>query len=139
MSDSSKEEQLQNVQSDHSEVGPGRGASLLPPDRGLLSHITHTLSNISPLPSLTEQAEALAWYLYMCVQSSLMVTPPSLSLSSYVCNSLGGPVRETGNMTYDLPQSQLQKGVESNVVPLGNVTMGTYRHRALLYKVSCYL
>lgn len=43
----------------------------------------------------------------------------------------------TGNMTYDLPQSQLQKGVGSNVVALGDVTTGTYRHRSLLYKVTC--
>ena len=41
-----------------------------------------------------------------------------------------------GNMTYDLPQSQLQKEAGSNIVALGDVTMGTYRHRALLYKVS---
>ena len=58
VSDSSNEEQLQTVQSYHSEAGKGVG--LLPVDQGLLSHITHTLSHISPLPTLTEQAQALA-------------------------------------------------------------------------------
>ena len=58
VSDSSNEEQLQTVQSYHSEAGKGVG--LLPVDRCLLSHITHTLSHISPLPTLTEQAQALA-------------------------------------------------------------------------------
>lgn len=44
-------------------------------------------------------------------------------------------MRDPGNMTYDLPQSQLQKDAGSNVVAIGDVTVGTYRHRALLYKV----
>lgn len=57
VSDSSYEEQ-QTAQSDRSEVG--RGAGLLQVDQGLLSHITHTLSHISPLSTLTEQAQALA-------------------------------------------------------------------------------
>ena len=61
-------------------------------------------------------------------------TAPSCS---YVCNSMGGPVEPPpGNMAYDLPQSQIQKGAGSNVVALGDITMGTYRHRSLLYKVS---
>ena len=58
MSDSSHEEQMQTVQSDHSEAV--RGAGMLQADKGLMSHITHTLSHISPLPSLTQQAQALA-------------------------------------------------------------------------------
>ena len=58
MSDSSHEEQIQTVQSDHSEAG--RVAGVLQADKGLMSHITHTLSHISPLPNLTEQAQALA-------------------------------------------------------------------------------
>ena len=55
---------------------------------------------------------------------------------SYVCNSMGGPVTASGNMPFELPQSELQKEAGSNVIAIGNITAGTYRHRALLYKVE---
>ena len=42
----------------------------------------------------------------------------------------------SGNLTFELPQSELQKGAGSNVIAIGNITTGTYRHRALLYKVE---
>ena len=142
VSDSSNEEQLQTVQSYHSEAGKGVG--LLPVDQGLLSHITHTLSHISPLPTLTEQAQALArsasHLLHYCMHCVIYMCSQCVTRAhSYVCNSMGGPVANTGNMPYELPQSQAQKGAESNVVAIGDIAMGTYRHRALLYKVRLRL
>ena len=43
-----------------------------------------------------------------------------------------------GNLTFELPQSELQKGAESNIVAIGDITVGTYRHRSLLCKVYSY-
>ena len=61
VSNSSREDppqQVQTNQSDCTEGGGGRG--LLPADRGLQTHISHTLTNITSLPTLPEQALALA-------------------------------------------------------------------------------
>ena len=60
VSNPSREDQPQ-VQTDQS--GPsseGSGCGHLPVDRGLQTHISHTLTSLSSLPTLADQALALA-------------------------------------------------------------------------------
>ena len=51
---------------------------------------------------------------------------------------LGGPVSrdEISNLGYELLINELKYELKSNIVPLGKIRLGTYYHRALLYKVG---
>ena len=39
------------------------------------------------------------------------------------------------NLGYELPINELKYEQKSNVIPLGRIRIGTFYHRALLYKV----
>ena len=82
VSNSSRDDQLQSDQSDcSSERETGR--NLLAPDQGLQAHISHTLTHITRLPTLTEQAQALAEWVANnergCLISLSLSLSPSLS------------------------------------------------------------
>ena len=51
---------------------------------------------------------------------------------------MGGAVEasQMNNFSWELPLSQLQYELSSNVVTIGNIKTGIHCHRALLFKVS---
>jgi len=51
---------------------------------------------------------------------------------------MGGPVEKgnLANFSWELAISKLKLQRQSNVLPLGSVTLGIFYHRALLFKVS---
>lgn len=55
-----------------------------------------------------------------------------------VSNYMGGPVGAYDNMskTWNCYKDSLRKSINSNVLPIGHLTIGLSRHRALLFKVS---
>ena len=53
----------------------------------------------------------------------------------YVSECLGGAVERSGPFGYELAAGELQRQLKSNTVPLGEITAGGFRHRALLFKV----
>lgn len=50
---------------------------------------------------------------------------------------MGGQVKDLSTFNYELVNGQAQYKEGSNLVPLGAVNKGLFRHRALLYKVLC--
>ena len=50
---------------------------------------------------------------------------------------LGGPIArdEVNNLGYELLINETKYELKSNIVPIGKIRLGTYYHRALLYKV----
>eukprot|EP00040_Diaphanoeca_grandis_P014431 m.73199 g.73199 ORF g.73199 m.73199 type:complete len:799 (+) comp24536_c0_seq1:174-2570(+) len=58
-------------------------------------------------------------------------------IAKAVSDRLGGQVSlsSASNFSHDLAMSELKLKLESNVVPLEQVTQGNYYHRALLFKV----
>ena len=60
------------------------------------------------------------------------------TISRYVSEKLGGPVArdEISNLGYELLINETKYELKSNIVPLGKIRLGTYYHRALLYKVK---
>lgn len=57
--------------------------------------------------------------------------------NSYVSDVMGGVVKELSSFNYELVNGQAQYKEGSNLIPLGAVNKGLFRHRALLYKVLC--
>lgn len=56
---------------------------------------------------------------------------------------MGGsvPREEVANMGYELLINEKKFELKSNIIPIGKIRLGTYYHRALLYKVKfnkCY-
>ncbi len=49
---------------------------------------------------------------------------------------MGGVVSRTGALGYELPAAQAQVKHDSNLLPLGELTVGSFQHRALLFKVG---
>ena len=45
-------------------------------------------------------------------------------------------MQRSGTFGFELPLGEVQKERQSNVVPLGEVGVGVFQHRALLFKVS---
>lgn len=132
--------------SEVSEESPG----LLPPDPALWAHLTHADTQIQPLSSTRSQVTELARLvpsraLHNCVavltlgaliylvKLLLQLIP---TLSRYVSDSMGGVVSKTGTLGFELPAAQVQLNQQSNLLPLGEVTEGSFQHRALLFKVS---
>lgn len=50
---------------------------------------------------------------------------------------MGGEVKDLSSFSYELVNGQAQYKEGSNLIPLGAVNKGLFRHRALLYKVLC--
>jgi len=50
---------------------------------------------------------------------------------------MGGEIKDLSSFTYELVNGQAQFKEGSNLIPLGAVNKGLFRHRALLYKVLC--
>ena len=50
---------------------------------------------------------------------------------------MGGEVKNLSSFSYELVNGQAQYKEGSNLIPLGAVNKGLFRHRALLYKVLC--
>jgi len=50
---------------------------------------------------------------------------------------MGGAVEKgnLANFSWELPISEIKQQRQSNVLPLGSVTLGIFYHRALLFKV----
>jgi hypothetical protein len=61
-------------------------------------------------------------------------------LKRYVASKLGGTVarNDVANLGYELPINELKFEHKSNIVLIGKIKIGTYYHRALLFKV-CFL
>ena len=59
-------------------------------------------------------------------------------LAILVANHMGGPVFDPENvlLKYQMMSSSLRASIRSAVMPLGLLTIGLARHRALLFKVS---
>ena len=49
---------------------------------------------------------------------------------------MGGPVSNMSAFHYELSLAESQHNLRSNLLPLGLVKKGAYRHRALLFKVG---
>lgn len=73
----------------------------------------------------------------LCIHCSLSVRDQVSALASFVSNKMGGEVEESqvNNFCWELPLSQLQYELGSNVVPIGAIKTGIHCHRALLFKV----
>lgn len=54
----------------------------------------------------------------------------------YVSRQLGGSVERGGPLGYELPTGYIQLDRKSNLVPIGQLTLGAFQQRALLFKVS---
>lgn len=60
------------------------------------------------------------------------------ALARYVCEQLGGVIKYEQYEKFDEPSAELSKlraELSSRVVPLGSLSVGSVRHRAILYKV----
>jgi len=59
-------------------------------------------------------------------------------LCRFVSGKMGGAVEKgnLANFSWELAISELKLQRQSNVLPLGSVTVGIFYHRALLFKVS---
>jgi armadillo repeat-containing protein 3 len=55
-----------------------------------------------------------------------------------VAERLGGPVArdEVANLGYEYLISETKYEIKSNIIHIGKINLGTFYHRALLYKVS---
>ena len=53
----------------------------------------------------------------------------------YVSEALGGAVERSGPLGYELPVSHIQFEQRTNLVPLGDLKLGAFQQRALLFKV----
>lgn len=60
-----------------------------------------------------------------------------MNACSYVSDVMGGKVKDISTFSYELVNGQAQYKTGSNLIPLGAVNKGLFRHRALLYKVLC--
>ena len=49
---------------------------------------------------------------------------------------MGGAVERSGPLGYELPASHVQYEQQNNSVPLGEIKIGTFQQRALLFKVT---
>ncbi|KAI9005293.1 armadillo-type protein, partial [Gaertneriomyces semiglobifer] len=60
-------------------------------------------------------------------------------IASIVSQVMGGPVDPTRlqDMAYKFKITELKMKLHSNVIPLGQITQGTFYHRALLFKFIC--
>ena len=54
---------------------------------------------------------------------------------------MGGVVarEEVNTFGYELLINETKYEIKSNIVPIGRIRLGTYYHRALLFKVNFYL
>ena len=59
--------------------------------------------------------------------------------SRYVCEQLGGAVERSGPLGYELPAGHIQVTQKSNLIPLGELKVGAFQQRALLFKASCWM
>ncbi len=61
----------------------------------------------------------------------------AINLARFVSDKLGGIVSrdEINNLGYELLINETKYDLRSNIVPLGKIRLGTYYHRALLFKV----
>ncbi len=48
---------------------------------------------------------------------------------------MGGVVAKAGTLGYELLAGEVQVKQQSNLLPLGEVTAGSFQHRSLLFKV----
>lgn len=71
-----------------------------------------------------------------CINKRWIFPPSFLTHTRYVSDSLGGVVEKSGAFGFELPVGEMQRGRQSNVVPLGEVNSGVFQHRALLFKVG---
>ncbi|XP_019862006.1 PREDICTED: armadillo repeat-containing protein 3-like [Amphimedon queenslandica] len=109
-----KSEKLDDLTVEEPESQPRPPEGVLPPDSGLMEHMTHVQRNIQPLASVQDQAERLA---------------------IYVSQVMGGAVSRSTSIPQDLPISKIQTINRTNLVPIGNINKGSFQHRSLLYKV----
>ena len=56
--------------------------------------------------------------------------------SRYVSEQMGGAVERSGPLGYELPAGHVQHEQQNNLVPLGEIKIGAFQHRALLFKVT---
>lgn len=54
----------------------------------------------------------------------------------YVSDVLGGSVERSGPLGYELPAGYIQLDQKSNLVPLGQIKLGVFQQRTLLFKVG---
>ena len=56
----------------------------------------------------------------------------------YVSDILGGSVERSGPLGYELPAGYIQLDQNSNLVPVGQLKLGAFQQRTLLFKVSTF-
>ena len=56
----------------------------------------------------------------------------------YVSDILGGSVERSGPLGYELPAGYIQLNQNSNLVPVGQLKLGAFQQRTLLFKVSTF-
>ena len=56
----------------------------------------------------------------------------------YVSDVLGGSVERSGPLGYELPAGYIQLDQNSNLVPVGQLKLGAFQQRTLLFKVSTF-
>jgi hypothetical protein len=61
-----------------------------------------------------------------------------IKLGQFVADRMGGPVGrdEIVNLGYELAINEIKYELKTNIIPLGKIYLGTYYHRALLFKVK---
>ena len=61
----------------------------------------------------------------------------AVKLAEFVCDKMGGPIGRDDivNLGHELAINETKYELKSNIIPIGKVTLGTYYHRALLFKV----
>ena len=77
------------------------------------------------------------------VKDMYLNLPPqeqAVKLAEFVSDKMGGPVGrdEIVNLGYELAINETKYELKTNIIPLGKIVLGTYYHRALLFKVQLY-
>lgn len=67
----------------------------------------------------------------------MSIREQAVHLAKFVSDKMGGPVSpdEVNNLGYELLINETKYDLRSNIVPIGKIRLGTFYHRALLYKV----
>lgn len=60
-----------------------------------------------------------------------------INLARFVSDKLGGIMSrdDIANMGYELLINEIKYELKSNIIPIGKIRLGTFYHRALLFKV----
>lgn len=90
----------------------------------------------------TNHDEKLESLIALAEEGLLEKTPLEqlVSIAKIVVSHLGGTVDEPeyiGNLGYQFHITELKLKLESNVIPIGELNVGSFYHRALLFKTIC--